>query len=96
MALHLGRLKDQGKLTPEMVSMGKRNNVMLSLEVARSCRDILRRKVSIAQFSLPSTAKCTTPSSERVNVSVSRKRSGSGVSRYSRRSSSWARAMISS
>ena len=41
MALHLGRLKDQGKLTPAMVSMGKRNNVMLALETARVCRDML-------------------------------------------------------
>ena len=32
MALHLGRLKDTGKLTPAMVSMGKRNNVALALE----------------------------------------------------------------
>ncbi|MBK7641499.1 MAG: acyl-CoA dehydrogenase family protein [Planctomycetes bacterium] len=41
MALHLGRLKDQDKLTPAMVSMGKRNNVMLALETARVCRDML-------------------------------------------------------
>jgi glutaryl-CoA dehydrogenase len=41
LALHLGRLKDNGKLTPAMVSMVKRNNVMLGLEVARSCRDML-------------------------------------------------------
>lgn len=41
LALHLGRLKDKGKLTPAMVSMVKRNNVMLGLEVARSCRDML-------------------------------------------------------
>jgi glutaryl-CoA dehydrogenase len=40
-ALHLGRLKDKGKLTPAMVSMVKRNNVMLGLEVARTCRDML-------------------------------------------------------
>ncbi len=41
LALHLGRLKDNGKLTPAMVSMVKRNNVMLGLEVARTCRDML-------------------------------------------------------
>ena len=41
LALRLGRLKDAGKLTPSHVSMGKRNNVMLGLEVARVCRDIL-------------------------------------------------------
>jgi len=41
LVLHLGRLKDKGQLTPAMVSMGKRNNVMLALEVARVCRDML-------------------------------------------------------
>jgi len=41
MAVHLGRLKDKGQVTPAMVSMGKRNNVMLALEVARTCRDML-------------------------------------------------------
>jgi glutaryl-CoA dehydrogenase len=41
LVLQLGRLKDKGELTPAMVSMGKRNNVMLALEVARTCRDML-------------------------------------------------------
>ncbi len=41
LALHLGRLKDDGKVTAAQVSMAKRNNVMLALEVARTCRDIL-------------------------------------------------------
>ncbi|MBM3991802.1 MAG: acyl-CoA dehydrogenase [Planctomycetes bacterium] len=41
LALRVGRLKDDGKLTPSHVSMAKRNNVMLGLEVARTCRDIL-------------------------------------------------------
>ncbi|MBL8861811.1 MAG: acyl-CoA dehydrogenase family protein [Planctomycetes bacterium] len=41
MALHLGRLKDDGKLTPAMVSMGKRNNVHLALETARVVRDLM-------------------------------------------------------
>ncbi|MCY2961591.1 MAG: acyl-CoA dehydrogenase family protein [Planctomycetota bacterium] len=41
MALHLGRLKDDGKLTPAMVSMGKRNNVNLALETARIIRDLM-------------------------------------------------------
>jgi len=41
MALHLGRLKDAGKLTPSMVSMGKRNNVHLALETARVVRDLM-------------------------------------------------------
>jgi glutaryl-CoA dehydrogenase len=42
MALHFGRLKDkQGKLTPEQVSICKRNNVGKALEIARTCRNIL-------------------------------------------------------
>jgi glutaryl-CoA dehydrogenase len=41
MALRMGRLKDEGKLTPAQVSMGKRNNVALALDVARVCRDLL-------------------------------------------------------
>ena len=41
MALRVGRLKDQGKLTPSHVSMAKRHNVALSLDVARTCRDML-------------------------------------------------------
>ena len=41
LSLRLGRLKDQGRVTAAMVSMAKRNNVMLGLEVARTCRDML-------------------------------------------------------
>ena len=41
LALRLGRLKEAGKVTAAQVSMAKRNNVMLGLEVARTCRDIL-------------------------------------------------------
>jgi len=39
--LQLGRLKDEGKLTPEMISMLKRNSCGKSLDIARQCRDIL-------------------------------------------------------
>ena len=35
LALHLGRLKDAGVLTPQQVSVGKFNNVSAALEVAR-------------------------------------------------------------
>lgn len=41
MAMRLGRLKDAGKATPQHVSMAKRNNVEISLNVARTCRDML-------------------------------------------------------
>jgi glutaryl-CoA dehydrogenase len=41
LALHLGRRKDAGKLTPEQVSFGKFDNVRQALEVARTARSIL-------------------------------------------------------
>jgi glutaryl-CoA dehydrogenase len=41
LALHCGRLKDQGKLEPAHVSMLKRNNVAIALDCARSARDLL-------------------------------------------------------
>ena len=39
--LHVGRLKDEGKHTPEMISLLKRNSCGKSLEIARVCRDML-------------------------------------------------------
>ena len=41
LALHLGRMKDQGRLRPEHVSMGKLGNVNAALEVARNARQVL-------------------------------------------------------
>jgi glutaryl-CoA dehydrogenase len=41
LALHLGRLKDEGTLRPEQVSLGKLNNVREALAIARECRTIL-------------------------------------------------------
>src|SRR5687767_12588400 len=42
MAYHYSRLKEQnGSVTPEQVSLCKRNNVAISLEVARTCRNLL-------------------------------------------------------
>jgi glutaryl-CoA dehydrogenase len=41
MALEASRLKEEGKLRPAHVSMIKRNNVRMALEVSRVCRDIL-------------------------------------------------------
>lgn len=40
-ALHMGRLKDDGRLTPEQVSFGKFDNVRNALAVARSARSVL-------------------------------------------------------
>ena len=41
LALHLGRLKDAGRLRPEHVSMGKLANVNAALDVARNARQVL-------------------------------------------------------
>ena len=41
LALRLGRLKDEHKLEHAMVSMAKRNNVDLALQIAREARDLL-------------------------------------------------------
>jgi glutaryl-CoA dehydrogenase len=41
LALHLGRLKDSGRLSPEQVSLGKLANVNSALHVARTARQIL-------------------------------------------------------
>jgi glutaryl-CoA dehydrogenase len=41
MAYQLGRLKDSGRLRPAQVSLGKRANVALALDVARSMRSVL-------------------------------------------------------
>ncbi len=41
MCLQLGRLKDQGKLRFQQVSMAKRNNIYHALEIARIAREIL-------------------------------------------------------
>jgi glutaryl-CoA dehydrogenase len=41
LALHLGRLKDEGRITAAQVSMGKLNNVREAIAIARECRTIL-------------------------------------------------------
>src|SRR5205085_11984188 len=41
LALHLGRMKDQGTLLPEHVSMGQMGNVRGALEVCRTARTVL-------------------------------------------------------
>lgn len=41
LALHLGRLKDAGQITPEQISLGKLNNAREALSIARECRSIL-------------------------------------------------------
>ncbi|HEV1287748.1 MAG TPA: acyl-CoA dehydrogenase family protein [Bryobacteraceae bacterium] len=41
MALHCGRLKDEGKIEPWHISMLKRNNARMALDCARQARDLL-------------------------------------------------------
>jgi glutaryl-CoA dehydrogenase len=41
LSLQLGRLKDQGVMTPAQVSLAKWNNCRMALDVARDARDIL-------------------------------------------------------
>jgi len=41
LALHCGRLKDEGKIEPWHISMLKRNNARIALDCARQARDVL-------------------------------------------------------
>jgi glutaryl-CoA dehydrogenase len=41
LALHLGRLKDAGRLTPEQISLGKLSNVREAIAICREARTIL-------------------------------------------------------
>jgi len=41
LALHLGRMKDEGRLSPQHVSLGKMNNVREALQISREARGIL-------------------------------------------------------
>jgi glutaryl-CoA dehydrogenase len=41
LALHLGRLKEDSKITPEQISLGKMANVRTAIEIARQARTVL-------------------------------------------------------
>ncbi|SDK06875.1 glutaryl-CoA dehydrogenase [Nocardioides sp. YR527] len=41
LAVQLGRLKDEGLLRPEQISLGKLNNVREAIAIARECRTVL-------------------------------------------------------
>ena len=41
LAYHLGRMKEDGRLRPEHVSIGKLNNTREAIAIARTCRGIL-------------------------------------------------------
>jgi len=49
--LHLGRLKDAGTMTPQQVSLAKRNNVSIATDVAREARRLLGAVGILAEYS---------------------------------------------
>src|SRR5216117_1228206 len=51
LSLQLGRLKDQGKVTPQQVSLAKRNNVSIATDIARECRRLLGAVGILAEYS---------------------------------------------
>jgi glutaryl-CoA dehydrogenase len=50
LCLQLGRLKDQGKMTPQQVSLAKRNNVDMATDVAREARRLLGANGILAEY----------------------------------------------
>ena len=51
LSLQLGRLKDEGTMTPAHVSLAKWNNCRMALDIARDCRDLLGGAGISAEFS---------------------------------------------
>src|SRR5918996_5560014 len=50
LCLQLGRLKDQGTMTPQQVSLAKRNNVSMATDVARETRRLLGANGILAEY----------------------------------------------
>jgi glutaryl-CoA dehydrogenase len=50
LTLQLGRLKDSGTMTPEQVSLAKRNNVSMACECAREARRLLGANGILAEY----------------------------------------------
>jgi glutaryl-CoA dehydrogenase len=50
LALQLGRLKDRGTMTPQQVSLAKRNNVDIACECAREARRLLGANGILAEY----------------------------------------------
>jgi len=50
LCLQLGRLKDQGKMRPEQVSLAKRNNVNMATDIARETRRLLGANGILAEY----------------------------------------------
>lgn len=51
LALHIGQLKQDGKITPEIISYGKYNNVMNAISICREARTILGASGITSDFS---------------------------------------------
>jgi glutaryl-CoA dehydrogenase len=52
LALHLGKIKDDGKIRTEQISMGKFNNAQAALEIAREARSILGAAGITTEYSI--------------------------------------------
>lgn len=52
LALHLGRLKDDGRVAPKQVSLGKLNNAREAIKIARECRTILGANGITSEYSV--------------------------------------------
>ncbi|MCH9014674.1 MAG: acyl-CoA dehydrogenase family protein [Gemmatimonadetes bacterium] len=50
LALQLGRLKDKGTMTPQQVSLAKRNNVNIATDVAREARRLLGANGILSEY----------------------------------------------
>ena len=50
LVLHLGRLKDDGRLKPQQVSLAKRNNVDIATDIAREARRLLGANGILAEY----------------------------------------------
>jgi glutaryl-CoA dehydrogenase len=48
--LHLGRMKDAGTMTPQQVSLAKRNNVNVATDIAREARRMLGANGILAEY----------------------------------------------
>jgi glutaryl-CoA dehydrogenase len=50
LCIQLGRLKERGEVKPEQISLAKRNNCEIALEIARRARDILGANGITAEY----------------------------------------------
>ncbi len=50
LSLHLGRMKDRGTMTPQQVSLAKRNNVDVACNIAREARRLLGANGILAEY----------------------------------------------